>query len=191
MSASTPSLAQCRARAHELLRHFRADDPRAALAAAVRLVRLRSFADRTPDQLLADRTNVRLKHALAVVAEEAGAASWAALRERIAAAAPAPATIVGRTRPTSAADVHSSRLTVYLNRWFADYDEARESLAHDGGYLLPFRDQFYITSHGGVLELGLDPDDPDWERIGFDWIRPRDADAHARLVEQWLAVRDR
>jgi hypothetical protein len=32
-----------------------------------------------------------------------------------------------------------------------------------------------------IRELGLDPADPDWERIGWDWVRPRDADAWERL----------
>jgi hypothetical protein len=39
-------------------------------------------------------------------------------------------------------------------------------------------DRFYIES------LGLDPDDPAWERIGRDWIRPADPQARAQLYRQ-------
>ncbi len=33
-----------------------------------------------------------------------------------------------------------------------------------------------------------DPDDVDWQRIGFDWARPLDAEAHARLVARRRAA---
>ncbi len=39
-----------------------------------------------------------------------------------------------------------------------------------------------------VRERGLDPDDPDWERIGRDWVRPLDAAARERLAERRVAV---
>ena len=32
-----------------------------------------------------------------------------------------------------------------------------------------------------MRELGLDPEDPDWERIGHDWVRPQDREAWTRL----------
>ena len=39
----------------------------------------------------------------------------------------------------------------------------------------------FVTSPEGVRELGLDPDDADWARIGWDWVRPLDAVAWERL----------
>jgi hypothetical protein len=69
-----------------------------------------------------------------------------------------------------------------LNRWFTTYEEARGSLDSEGGYLFPYRNQFFVTSSEGVRELGLDPDDADWERIGWDWVRPLEAEAWVRLV---------
>lgn len=74
-----------------------------------------------------------------------------------------------------------NRMDAVVSRWFTAYEDARVSLASEGGYLLPFRDQFFVTLPEGVRELGLDPEDPDWERIGWDWVRPADADAWARL----------
>lgn len=68
-----------------------------------------------------------------------------------------------------------------VNRWFATYGEARASLQADGGHLFPCTRHYFVTLREGVRELGLDPDDPDWARIGFDSVRPSDADARARL----------
>ena len=71
-----------------------------------------------------------------------------------------------------------------LNRWFTTYEEARASLNAEGGYLLPYRGQFFVTTPEGIRELGLDPDDADWARIGWDWVRPLDAMAWERLRER-------
>ena len=64
------------------------------------------------------------------------------------------------------------RMDAILNRWFTTYEEARASLESEGGYLLPFRNQFFVTTSEGIRELGLDPEHPDWARIGWDWVRP-------------------
>ncbi len=137
-------------------------------AAATRLCRLRGFAALTIDALLAQQELVQRKHALAVIATEHGYPSWLAL-------------LRAHTTTPDATAMYTERLTLYLNRWFADYDEARESLLRDGGYLLPYRKDFFITEAEGIRELGLDPLDPDWALLGFDFARPRDPAAHARL----------
>lgn len=80
--------------------------------------------------------------------------------------------------------MYVSGMAAVLNRWFGRYDEARVCLENEGGYLLPFRNQFFVTTSEAIRELGLDPEDPDWERIGYDWVRPRDPDAWARLSER-------
>ena len=54
----------------------------------------------------------------------------------------------------------------------------------DGGFLLPHGDQFFVTGKGGILELGLDPTDPDRERIGWEWVHPAERDAWERLREK-------
>jgi hypothetical protein len=71
-----------------------------------------------------------------------------------------------------------------VSRWFSTYDEARASLDTEGGYLLPYGAQFFVTSREGIRELGLDPDDPDWTHIGWDWVRPLDAAAWQRLRDR-------
>ena len=46
-----------------------------------------------------------------------------------------------------------------------------------------------MTSREAIRELGLDPDDPDWERIGWDWVEPHDPQARERLLEKRLIAR--
>jgi hypothetical protein len=76
------------------------------------------------------------------------------------------------------------RMDAVLNRWFTSYAEARSSLESEGGYLLPYKSQFFITLSEGIRDLGLDPDDPDWARIGWDWVQPKDTEAWERLKEK-------
>jgi len=76
------------------------------------------------------------------------------------------------------------RMNAVLNRWFTSYAEARASLESEGGYLLPFKTQFFVTLREGIRELGLDPDDSDWALIGWDWIEPKDPAAWQRLKER-------
>ena len=76
------------------------------------------------------------------------------------------------------------RMDAFLNRWFTSYDKARASLDAQGGYLLPYRDHFFVSTPDAIRELGLDPDDPDWAAIGCDWVRPADSDARTRLLEK-------
>ena len=82
-------------------------------------------------------------------------------------------------------------LDVFLNRWFSSYDEAREALETEGGYLLPYRHQFFICQPEAIQAMGLEPDDPDWERIGRDGGRPADAEAFQRLSKKREEARER
>ena len=75
--------------------------------------------------------------------------------------------------------VHS--MAAYLNRWYATYEAASAARTAEGGYLLPYENQYVIAGSDAVRELGLDPFDPDWERIGWDWVRPLDMAAWERL----------
>ena len=77
--------------------------------------------------------------------------------------------------------MYVASMDAIVNRWFTSYEDARASLQSEGGYLFPYKTQYFVTLREGVRELGLDPDDPDWARIGFDWARPADPDAWGRL----------
>lgn len=80
---------------------------------------------------------------------------------------------------------YSPTLDVFLNRWFSSYEEARAVLdSGSGGFLLPYRRHFYVCDAEVIRALGLEPDDPDWERVGRDGARPADAEAFGRLREK-------
>lgn len=78
---------------------------------------------------------------------------------------------------------YPSRLDVYLNLWFADYDKAREARRAEGGYPLPYKKHCFVCSAGATRSIGLDPEDPDRERVGWDRARPKDEDLPAALRE--------
>lgn len=80
-------------------------------------------------------------------------------------------------------------MDVLLHHWFTSYDEARDVHERCGGFLLPHRAHFFITNDEGIRILGLNPRDPDWEHIGWDWVRPKDETAFSRLEEKrWIAA---
>jgi hypothetical protein len=75
-------------------------------------------------------------------------------------------------------------LDVFLNQWYANYEEARQSLGRHGGFLLPYQKHFFICQPDVIAALGLDPNDPDWDKIGHDCAHPLDAAAFERLREK-------
>ena len=79
---------------------------------------------------------------------------------------------------------YQTSLDVFLNRWFANYEDARASLERDGGYLLPYRRQFFVCEADVISVLGLDPNDPDWETIAHDAAQPSDESAYERLRQK-------
>jgi Pathogenicity locus len=180
---STPSVRQLQTLAHRLLKDVRTGSSGASQRAARRFRRLRSFEGLSVEDILGLGTRVRLKHALAVIAEEHGFSSWTAMKRVHDAGAVETS--------ADANEVYTPALGFFLNRWFATYDQARWSLESSGGYLFPHREQFFICEREAVRELGLDPDDPDWERVGFDWARPADTAAFARLRRRWHKARQR
>lgn len=70
---------------------------------------------------------------------------------------------------------------IFLSHWFPGYEEARAFLLSEGGFLLPFERQYFVASAEAVRYLGLDPANPDWALIGFDWVQPANRDASERL----------
>ena len=77
---------------------------------------------------------------------------------------------------------YQTSLDVFLNRWFSNHGEARTALESEGGFLLPYQHHFFVCKADVIQALGLDPNDPDWEKIGFDCARPKDQAAFERLL---------
>jgi hypothetical protein len=79
-----------------------------------------------------------------------------------------------------------------LNVWFTDYNQAKEYLdEHTGVYLLPYKHHFFVCGSGHIEKIGLQSGDPDWDKIGFDWVRPLDKDAKNRLEKKLQAKKSR
>lgn len=76
------------------------------------------------------------------------------------------------------------RMDVLLNKWFTSYEEAKDELRNHGGFLLPFKPYFYITTEVGIAELGLNPQDPRWSLMGNDWVCPDHFESRASLIRE-------
>jgi hypothetical protein len=122
---------------------------------------------------------------LELVARESGHEGWSALVEH------------SRERDPDGEDPEEELYRpgsseFHCNIWCASYEEAREYLdAHRGHYLLQYREHFFLARAAHIEDLGLDPRDEDWERIGRDWVRPADPEAKVRLWEKLGRARKR
>ena len=76
----------------------------------------------------------------------------------------------------------------FLNKWFANYEETKAHQKKAGGFLLPYKNQFFICDADYINWLGLDAEDPDWKAIGFDWVKPASQKAWQRLNAKWLKL---
>lgn len=146
------------------------------------VVRLRALPElrRADEPALAEMARVaQRKHCLAVVAREHGFSSWEHARR----------VLDGDPKETDLGTLLQGSPGV-LNDWFTVYDEARAffAAATTRVYLLAFRRHFFVAGATFIETLGLDPGDPDWEAIGWDWARPRDFAARARLFQKRLTA---
>lgn len=176
--AAPLTLHECKIRASLLLKSLLSSDASRATQAAERLCTLPAFSRLTPGELLARKDMVQRKHTLAVIAQEQGHASWAELKQALGEAPP---------RFDSEAFFAKNK-GAFLNRWFSTHAEARESLRTLGGFLFPFREQFFVCEAGFLRALGVDVTDADWARIGFDWVEPLDTAARERLEQKLIGL---
>jgi hypothetical protein len=153
---------------------------RVAAGEAAVLPRLRALPEfgKADAATLEDRApGMRLKHCLAVVAREHGFQSWDhALRVFRGDA----------TERNCGTLLYDASVRGTLNVWFARYEEARAHLdevrrARGEHYLLSYQTQFFVVDRHFIEALGWDPADPDWQKLDFDWARPRDPAARRRL----------
>jgi hypothetical protein len=140
-----------------LLKSLRGSDPENA---AKRFKRLPEFAALSIADIL--QKNIKRKHALLLIAVENGFHSWLDLKMQVN-------FIVGG----------------YLNSWFSNYPEAKSYLLSTGGFLLPYKNQFFICNKHYIKQIGFEPDDPDWKLIGYDWVAPDDKKGWQRLYKKW------
>ena len=162
-----------------LLKKFRSADQKQALHSAQRLQKLPRLADTSVEEIVRLNGKIKRKHTLQVIAIENGFATWVELKQHI------------EQRPEKLYIKHSLYTALYprrcqgfLNQWFVQYDEARAYLDENGGYLFPYKDEFFICQAGYIQALGLDPQDRDWGQIAFDWVQPANQTAWQRLNSQ-------
>lgn len=149
------------------------------------LTRLRALPElRRADEasLVAAVPGIRRKHCLAVVARECGFSSWE--RARLA--------LEGEPDAPELGTLLYGRDGSVLHHWFTTYNDARahvETLPEaPRSYLLTYKHHFFVADRAFIASLGLDPDDPDWQAIGWDWARPADPAARSRLYAKRLAT---
>jgi hypothetical protein len=142
-----------------------------ALVLAHRLKKLPPWQATSLPAIIAAFPTVKLKTCLQLMALERGYLSWQAMSQQLL---PQPET----------------RLYKYgfgstLNVWYATYKEAKQHLEQaQTHYLLVYKQHYFICQADHILGLGLDPHDPDWQKIGRDWACPKDLKAHARLCSK-------
>jgi hypothetical protein len=155
------SLQEGKVQASMLLKALHSTD---AAQVAKRFQCLPEFANLSTTDIL--QQDIKRKHALAVIALENGFNSWLDAKIQLN-------FIVGG----------------YLNPWFAHYDEAKAHLQSSGGFLLPYKKQFFICEANYLSHIGFDPMDSDWALIHNDWAKPADQVAWQRLYKKWIKAK--
>jgi hypothetical protein len=163
----------------ELLHHA----VQASEAAALERLRvLAEFRKADAEALRAAASGIQRKHCLAAVARELGFASFEHAK---------------RVFEGDASEADFGTMLYagrgHLNQWFAAYEDARyvhaeTSTPASRRYLLAYKRQFLVVDRYFIESLGLDPDDADWQAIGWDWAFPKDAEARRRLYGKFLAA---
>lgn len=125
---------------------------------------------------------IQRKHCLAVVARELGFASFEHARRVLEG---------DEAEADFGTLLYGKGSGAYLNHWFANHAEARAQQVETEGagprqYLLAYKRHCFLAERGFVEALGFDADNPDWAGIGWDWVRPRDAEARQRLYARRL-----
>jgi hypothetical protein len=160
---------------------------RLASSAPEALDRLRALPElrrATAEALAFAASSARYKHCLAVVAREHGFSGWEH----------ACRVLRGDARETDFGTLlYNERSGGSLNRWFTSYDESRAFLDESRSgpvryYQLAYRAQLFVVERQFIEDLGLDPDDADWEAIDWDWARPKVPVARQRLYQKRLAA---
>ena len=149
--------------------------------AIARLRALPELRRATEAELAAFATSIQRKHCLAAVARELGFQGWEHASRVLSGE---------ESEPDYGELLCPKNAGAFLNDWFATYEDARAVHVERGGYLLAFKRQAFIAGRDYIATtLAIDPDDRDWQAIGFDWLRPRDFVARRRLYGKVLAAK--
>lgn len=115
---------------------------------------------------------VQLKHCQRYIARQFGFADWEHARRVLSCEsyfADHASQGQRQHRQGYGAFWYTSHCTRFLNHWCKDYAEAQKVHQRQGGYLLPYNRQFMVVQRDFIQGLGLDADDPIWQRIDYNW----------------------
>jgi len=157
------SVDEYKVQASILLKSLHSNDITSSQKAAKRFQRHLEFKDLSREEII--RADIKRKHALALIALEKGFKSWTDLKCQL------PFIRGG-----------------FLNQWFANYDDAKSYQKFNGGFLLPYKNQFFICDADYITNLGFNSEDPDWQFIGHDWASPDNKVAWQRLYKKWMKL---
>lgn len=165
-------ISDLKARARILHRQIASGDPHA-------VARVRTLAELAVGDLQAVAARTRRRHCLTTLARELGFRGWQH----------AVAVLRGTDTSDFGTLLYPPGAEVHWNIWSASYAKAAAIRADHGGYLLAYRRHFFITDRHFIATLGIDPDDPDWERIDRDWVKPTRPAARERLYGKLIQER--
>lgn len=144
-------VSELKTRARLLLNSLRSNSP-AVILRSTRIAKQQGWC--LPDEW-------SLRHALNIVASEAGFIHWEHARQMLEGNAPAP-----QDMGTFWYDKQAHGFT---NHWFASYTEATAQLRlHPDSYLLPYKNQFFIAELPCIEQLGLGAQPALWQAISHD-----------------------
>ena len=124
------SVDECKVQASVLLKSLHSHDRSTSQKAAMRFQRLPEFGKFSHEEIL--QADMKRKHALSNIALENDFTSWADLKYQL------PFIRGG-----------------FLNQWSANYAEAKSYQQENGGFILPFKNQFFICEADYVNNLGF------------------------------------
>ena len=173
------AIRELKTRAEILHRRIQTNDRRAV----GRLRVLPQFRRSSQEHLAAATNTIQRRDCLTVIAAELGFDSWPQAKAAIA----GDGLLVGPGADFGTMLYPGHRCAGHINRWYKTYEDATADRALSGGYLLAYKRQFVVVDRYFIESLGLDPSDPDWEALGFDWARPASVPARSRLYAKLVA----
>ena len=120
--------------------------------------------------------DVRRQHCLTVIANELGFTSWPVMKR----------VLLGADSSDYGTLLCPPRCGGYLNLWYKTHDEASQIRSQRGGWLLAYRHQYFVTERYYIEALRLDPRDPAWRALSFDWTTPGASKARTELYSKLI-----
>lgn len=154
-------LQELKVQASILRKQLKSSEKQLQEKAAKRFLQLPFHLYSTVDNVLADVDFYQLKHAYWVLAVENNYETWQQYRDAI----------------IREECMYTGSAGAFLNVWFANYDEAKNYQLEKGGYLLPYRKDYFVCNEALIQELGLAEYKKEWEEINYDWAKPKNKKA--------------